>query len=155
MLSITSDTPMRGRLVAAGRIVLNSWFEGDVLCSRLELGPDGYVLGRVIARTVISEGQIVGPVTADRLSLLPGAFVEGDVVAASLEVSPGATLTGRSRRVPSIVYPAELLELEGRTSEGRAWGPMPERTPILRSTEVRGKGQPPFPLIRATRVMSL
>lgn len=155
MLSIHNDTHMRGRLVAAGRVVLDSWFEGDVLCSKLEIGPNGYVLGSVIAREVIAEGQIVGPVTAGRVSLLAGAFVEGDIETSRLDHAKGATQTGSARFVADIPYPAELLAMETRAAEDRALSPTVSRTPVRRPARRPGQRLLQFPLRRATRVMSV
>lgn len=158
MLTIDTETHMQGRLVAAGRIVLNSWFEGDVVCSVLEIGPDGYVLGSVVARDVIVEGQIVGPILAGRITVLPGGFLESDLSTTSLAVSEGATHTGRVRRYTEIVYPEELLTMETRTLADRAQWPREQRTPVLRSgreTPANGHAMPAFPLVKAARIMSL
>lgn len=114
MLSIETETKSLGRLVVAGRVVLNIWFEGDIVCSRLEIGPDGYVSGTIAAREIVVEGQVVGPIHACSVHLKSGAFVEGNVHHTALTLEPGATLTGRASRFRAIQLPAELLALEAK-----------------------------------------
>ena len=129
MLGAESDTPMRGRLVVAGRVTLDSWFEGDIACTRLEIGPDGYVRGTVCARHVVVEGQIVGTVHAGTVELKSGAFIEGDIHHTAVKMDAGATVSGRVMRFPAIQFPAELLSLEARSDD---IGAAQARTPVLR-----------------------
>ena len=114
MFTVGSGNVMRGNLVAAGTIKLDGWLEGDIVCSRLEIGPDGYLLGAVTARDLHVEGQIVGSIVANAVHLVGGAFVEGDVRHTKLSVQPGATLSGRSFRIAGVRMPDEFLALEAR-----------------------------------------
>lgn len=142
MMIVDSETPLQGRLVAAGRVRLDQWFEGEIICSELEIGPDGYLHGSVAAREITVAGQIVGPVHGETVKLLAGAFVEGDIRHVSLSIEPGATLTGRSSCFKALQFPAELLSLEARgsirhgtahyldrTAVTRPQGPLPLRNP--------------------------
>jgi hypothetical protein len=115
MFTVGPGNVMRGRIVAAGAIKLDGWLEGEIVCSRLDIGPDGYLLGSVIAREIFVEGQIVGSVTAGAVHLLAGAFVEGDVRHAKISVMPGGTLSGRSFRIAGLRMPDEFLSLEARS----------------------------------------
>lgn len=112
MLIVETQTVMRGQLLAAGAVRLDTWFEGDIVCSRLEIGSDGYVLGNVAAREVVVEGQIVGQIKAGAVRLLEGAFVEGDIHYASLSIHAAATLIGKSARNAGLELPSELMALE-------------------------------------------
>ncbi len=136
MLSVATDTVMRGRLVAAGRIVLDSWFEGDVVCSRLDLGSNGYVLGAVVASEVYIEGQIVGPVLGGRVHVMPGGFVEGDIRYVTLEVASGATHCGRCTKLASYRDPPELVALAERAAAEASQLRQIERTAIRRPVRV-------------------
>lgn len=149
MLTVDTQAPMRGRLIAAGRLVLNSWFEGDIYCSRLEIGPDGYIRGTVVAREVVTEGQIVGSVHAGTVHLLAGAFVEGDICHTALTLDRGATLSGRALRFPAIQYPIDFLNVEAIAE--REWGnPKPvERTPVRRISRFPASAVPRPSLTRA------
>jgi len=117
MLKIDTSTVMRGHLVAAGRIELDTWFEGDILCSRLDIRRDGYVLGNVTTRELYVEGQIVGTVHAGIVHLMDGAFVEGDVHHHVLSLHPNASLMGSALRSTKMPFPDELLTLESRAVE--------------------------------------
>jgi hypothetical protein len=114
MFSVEPGTVMRGNLVAAGTIRLDGWLEGDVTCSRLVIGPDGYLLGRALVKELWVEGQIVGAVTANTVQLEDGAFVEGDVMHTRLVVKPGAILSGRSQRIAGVRMPEDYVVLETR-----------------------------------------
>ena len=120
MLTVDTDTELRGRLVAAGKIVVNLWFDGDIVCSRLVIGPSGYLTGSAAAREVIVEGQVTGPIHASSVTLKGGCIVEGDVHHTTITIEPGATMTGRAARFPAIQLPAELLQLEAKSEAGRA-----------------------------------
>jgi cytoskeletal protein CcmA (bactofilin family) len=114
MLTINSEVAIKGRLVVAGPVVLDLWFEGEIVCSRLEVRSNGYLQGSASAHEVIVHGQIVGPVHATSVTLKGGCFMEGDIHYTKLLMDHGATFTGRSSRFPAIQMPAELLELEAK-----------------------------------------
>lgn len=112
MLKIATTSVLRGSFIAAGHVELDTWFEGDILCSRLDIGRDGYVLGNVTTRELYVDGQIVGTVHAGIVHLLDHAFIEGDVHHHVLSIHPSATLLGRALRSTSMPFPTELLALE-------------------------------------------
>ena len=119
MLTVETDAELRGRLVAAGRIIVNLWFDGDIVCSQLVIGPNGYLTGSAAAREIIVEGQITGPIHASSVILKGGCIVEGDVHHTTIAIEPGATMTGRAARFPVIQLPAELLQLEAKSEADR------------------------------------
>jgi len=120
MIVVDPDTLMRGDLVAAGRVMFDGWIEGQIICSRLEVGSDGYVLGNVAAKELFVAGQIVGTIVAEAVHLLKGAFVEGDVHHLTLSLDPTATLTGRAIRGRDLQMPPALLALEAKARANRA-----------------------------------
>jgi cytoskeletal protein CcmA (bactofilin family) len=95
-------------------VQLDTWFEGDILCSRLDIGRDGYVLGNITTRELYVEGQIVGTVHAGIVHLMDGAFVEGDVHHHVLSLHANASLMGTALRSTRMPFPQELLALEAR-----------------------------------------
>ncbi len=115
---------MRGSFVAAGRVELDTWFEGDILCSRLDIGCDGYVLGNITTRELYVEGQIVGTVHAGIVHLMDGAFVEGDIHHHVLSLHPNATLLGAALRTTRMPFPNELLSLEAKSKEAAGMFPV-------------------------------
>jgi cytoskeletal protein CcmA (bactofilin family) len=114
MLLAETKSVMRGRLVTAGKIRLDSWFEGDIVCLRLEIGSDGYVFGNATAREIYIEGQIVGTVRGGIVHLMQGCFIEGDVLHSVLSIHPSATLIGSAIRSKAIASLPELSALEAR-----------------------------------------
>jgi cytoskeletal protein CcmA (bactofilin family) len=124
MINVHTSAVTRGSLMAAGRIQLNSWFEGDIVCSRLDIGTDGYVLGNITTRELFVEGQIVGTVHAGAVHLMKGAFVEGDVYHHVLSLHATATLVGQALRKTKMPFPQELLSLESRAGEPAARFPV-------------------------------
>lgn len=119
MLVVDTVSVVRGKLAAAGTIRIDCWLEGDIVCSRLEIGRDGYVLGKVMARELYVEGQIVGSVNAGVVHLMDGAFVEGDIQHSVISIHPTATLLGKAVRSLGAVAP-ELAALEDKAASGRA-----------------------------------
>jgi cytoskeletal protein CcmA (bactofilin family) len=116
MLKIATSSVMRGHLIAAGRVELDTWFEGDILCSRLDIGRDGYVLGNITTRELYVQGQIVGTVHAGVVHLMDGAFVEGDLHHHVLSLHANASLMGTALRTTKMPFPQELLALEARAN---------------------------------------
>lgn len=119
MLVVETQGVIRGKLKAAGRFRLNCWLEGDIVCSRLEIGRDGYVLGNVTAREVYIEGQVVGTIEASVVHLMDGAFVEGDIRHSVISIHPSASLLGAAMRSRGFA-PTELLALEASAHADRA-----------------------------------
>jgi Polymer-forming cytoskeletal len=120
VLTVDTDTQLRGRLVAAGRVVVNLWFDGDIVCSHLTIGSSGYLTGSAAAHDMIIEGQVSGPIHASSVVLKGGCIVEGDIHHTTIIIEPGATMTGRASRFPVIQLPAELLQLEAQAADERS-----------------------------------
>ena len=120
MIVVEPGTLMRGDLVAAGAVRLDGWLEGQIICSRLEIGRDGYILGNVATKELLVAGQIVGTVVAEAVHLMAGAFVEGDVNHLTLSVDPAATLIGSAIRGRGVQLPPVLLALEAKALANRA-----------------------------------
>jgi cytoskeletal protein CcmA (bactofilin family) len=116
MLKIATSSVMRGHLVAAGRVELDTWFEGDIVCSRLDIGRDGYVFGNITTRELYVQGQIVGTIHAGVVHLMDGAFVEGDLHHHVLSLHANASLMGTALRTTKMPFPQELLALESRAN---------------------------------------
>ncbi|MCH9765345.1 MAG: polymer-forming cytoskeletal protein [Alphaproteobacteria bacterium] len=104
---------MRGTLLAAGRIQLDGWFDGELICSELVVGPDGYLFGTATTRTLTVQGQIVGRAMAGPVTLKSGAFFEGEIFHTKLVKSVDATLVGQTTSTRGVLQlPADLLRLE-------------------------------------------
>lgn len=120
MFVVSAGSMMRGHLFSAGPIKLDGWLEGDLVCSRLEVGPDGYLLGKLITRELVLSGQIVGSIVAESVELKSSAFVEGDIRHVRFSMQEGATLSGKALRIERLRMPDEFLALEARAAAERA-----------------------------------
>lgn len=132
MLVIESHTRMRGQLLAAGRIRLDGWFQGDLICSELIIGPDGYLFGNVTARTLRVTGQIVGRATVGGAHLNSGAFFEGELYHTSLRKAVDATLVGEAISTRGVLkLPADLIKLEQKANHLGSLGALPQESRAL------------------------
>lgn len=113
MLVVETHARMRGQLLTAGRIQLDGWFQGELICSDLVIGPDGYLLGCVTARSLTVSGQVVGRAYVGEARLEAGAIFEGNLHHTRLRKSIDATLVGDAISTRgSFKLPADLLNLE-------------------------------------------
>ncbi len=132
MLVIESHSRMRGQLLAAGRIQLDGWFQGELICSELVIGPDGYLFGRATARTLIVNGQVVGRATVGDAHLSSGAFFEGELHHTSLRKAVDATLVGDAFSTRgALKLPADLLNLEHKSNHLGSLGALKPETYAL------------------------
>lgn len=118
MLVIDTHSVVQGKLKAAGIMRIDCWLEGDVVCSRLEIGPDGYILGNVTARELYVEGQVVGSIHASVVHLMEGAFVEGDIQHSVISIHPSAQLLGKAVRTQGYA-PEEIVAVEEKSKADR------------------------------------
>jgi cytoskeletal protein CcmA (bactofilin family) len=114
MLTIEADMALDGQLTVLGIVRLEGRFDGTIVCTRLEIGSDGYLFGRAIAHELVVAGQIVGSVQARRIHLTGTAIVEGEVVHELLQMDETATLVGESRRHSGLAMPQSYAALETR-----------------------------------------
>lgn len=113
MLVIDSFARMHGQILAAGRLQLDGWFQGDLICSDLVIGPDGYLLGSVSARTLSIDGQLVGRAHVGTARLNAGSLFEGTLYHTQLYKSADATLVGDAISTRgALTLPADLITLE-------------------------------------------
>ena len=120
MLIIEADMVAQGQVTIVGTVYLAGRFEGTLVCSRLEIGPDGYLLGQAFTGELIVEGQIVGSACARSVHLLGTAIVEGELKHEQLQMESSATLVGESRRHHCLDMPKSFLELEARARHTEA-----------------------------------
>lgn len=114
MLIIGSDMVTQGQLTIVGTVHLQGRFEGTLICSRLEIGVDGFLLGHAVTHDLIVGGQIVGSAHARHVHLLDTAIVEGELRHEMLRMDEAATLVGESRRHQRLDMPTAFLALEAR-----------------------------------------
>lgn len=117
MIHFGLGTLVSGRLVCTGDVLLNGRLEGAIICSRLHIGPDGYLLGSAEAEDVVVDGQVVGDVRARTVTLNATAVVEGDVLHRTLSKHRAAVLVGRSQQSAEWAACEEAEALSRRNEE--------------------------------------
>lgn len=109
---IGPDMVVNGNLDTPGEIHIEGRIEGDVTCSKLNVGPSGRINGKVRAGSVRVHGFVDGAIDAEEVFLLSGSLVSGDIVQSSLEIAPGASFEGavrrRNKQVPQLEAPAPV-----------------------------------------------
>ena len=116
MLVIESDMLMQAHVTVVGTVILNGRLEGSIVCSRLEIGEDGYLLGDAVVEDLIVAGQILGSARGKRVHLKQTALVEGELFHEVLSMDAAATLVGVSRRQSGADMPAAFKSLEQRVN---------------------------------------
>jgi cytoskeletal protein CcmA (bactofilin family) len=114
MLVVDADTLLQGQLVLLGSARIDGRFEGGLVCASVEIGPDGFFEGTVIAEQLTVSGQIVGTARARHVHLSATAIVEGELHHERLSMDETATLVGESRRVTRFEMPSEYRTLVAR-----------------------------------------
>jgi cytoskeletal protein CcmA (bactofilin family) len=112
MLIFEPDTIVKGHIATVGTVVLNGRLEGNICCTRLEIGESGYLLGKVTAEHVIISGQVVGEVRGMVVEVMRNAIVEADVYHAQLSLDEDAVMSGVSQRIDRLDVPAAMKDVE-------------------------------------------
>jgi cytoskeletal protein CcmA (bactofilin family) len=86
---------LSGVIRAAGDVVIEGFFEGEIVCAHLSVGPDGEAKGDIEIQT----GDVAGRIEADMrvshlLSLRATARFDGGCDCGALEIERGAILNG-------------------------------------------------------------
>jgi cytoskeletal protein CcmA (bactofilin family) len=112
MLHIEPDTVVKGHIATVGTVLLNGRLEGNICCTRLEIGENGYLLGKVTAEHVLISGQVVGEVRGLVVEVMRNAIVEADVYHAQLSLDQDAVMSGVSQRIDRLDVPAAMQDVQ-------------------------------------------
>lgn len=120
---IAAGTLIRGEVCFEDGLRIDGTIDGDVQgCEGkptvLVIGEGARVNGRVCAEHVIINGEVNGPVAAQRLvELQPKAVVNGDVTYKAIELHLGAKVTGRLCPMPDHPLADAMPILASESSE--------------------------------------
>ncbi len=96
---IASGLTITGDLLGDDEILLDGALTGNVVCGRLEIGPNGGALGQISADEVVIAGTFSGRIEARRVTLKSTAQVEADIVVReTIAMEPGCEFEGRCKR---------------------------------------------------------
>jgi cytoskeletal protein CcmA (bactofilin family) len=111
MLTIALDTVVKAHIATVGTIVLLGRLEGNICCTRLEIGESGYLIGKATAEEISISGQVIGEIHALVVEVMRNAIVEADVYHKQLSLDEDATMTGASTRIDRLDIPAAMRDV--------------------------------------------
>ena len=92
---LASGSVITGQVKLVGTTTVNCKVEGPVTAGALTVGPEGEIIGNVIAQEIIIEGKVLGDIDAtDRISLKRAAHVQGNLKCAKISIEDGAVFNG-------------------------------------------------------------
>lgn len=95
---IGTDLHIIGNLQSKGEIQIEGQVQGDLLASKIVVGPNAKITGGLVADDIIVQGTVQGSIRGLRVTLQSASRVEGDVFHQSLAIEQGAYFEGKSRR---------------------------------------------------------
>ena len=92
---IARDAIFKGKIEAAGEVVIHGTFEGEITSSAsLTVPPTGVVDATITSNQIHINGQVRGILYTEKLHLDSQARFVGDVYTPSLEITEGALFRG-------------------------------------------------------------
>jgi cytoskeletal protein CcmA (bactofilin family) len=149
MLIFQPDTIVKGHIATVGTVVLNGRLEGNICCTRLEIGESGYLLGKVTAEHVIISGQVIGEVRGMVVEVMRNAIVEADVYHAQLSLDEDAVMSGVSQRIDRLDVPAAMKAVQSVIAAEEAAFSVLHRDFTKRENEVAEARSSEFEQLRA------
>lgn len=110
---IAEGLKIEGKVTADGLVRVNGKVLGDLHCASLIISDRAQITGTVVAKSVIVDGLVEGPIRGDDVVLKSQAHVTGDIHHTSLTIEKGAIFDGRSKQKSS-------KEKEATPKRGRA-----------------------------------
>ena len=112
---IGTDLNVIGNLQSKGEIQIEGQVQGDLLASRIVIGPNAKITGGLVADDIVVHGTVQGSIRGLRVTLQSNSRVEGDVFHQSLAIEQGAYFEGKSRRSEN---PKETQKTSGAVGAG-------------------------------------
>ena len=93
---ISEGTKIKGDIIANGDIRIDGELLGNISAkSKLVIGPNGKIEGQIICNNIEISGYIKGKVTASELiNMKSTSQIVGDISAGKLSIEPGAVFSG-------------------------------------------------------------
>ncbi len=105
---IANGSKVVGHISGSADLVIDGVVEGEIhLESRVVIGPEGRVEGKILARSVEVGGQVQGNVQGgERVEVLASGSLEGDVLSPRVVIAEGAFFKGKVEMTDKIAKPA-------------------------------------------------
>ncbi len=105
---IATGSKVVGRISGSADLVIDGVVEGEIhLESRVVVGSEGRVEGKILARSVEVGGKVLGNVQGvERVEVLATGSLEGDVLSPRVVIAEGAFFKGKVEMTDKIAKPA-------------------------------------------------
>ena len=106
-----ADTIIEGNISCEGEIHIDCELRGAVQAVTCLVDVNGQVQGSISAQYVLVRGRVIGPITAQQLTISKGGHVEGNVVHQGISIEQGAFLMGSvtQQTTTALVEPAPIF----------------------------------------------
>ncbi len=150
---LAAGVVLEGTLSGRGTVRIDGQFLGRVrLDGTLVVGPEGQVRGpTIVARRVLVEGTLRGPVLAEYVEIGATGRLWGDVTTTAFVTREGAFLRGRVRMEEKVALPLESAA-EAPASAPAAETAVQNAPPISAPEEAADDTPPPTPASPAAQV---
>lgn len=95
---IAEGLKIEGKVTADGLVRVNGKVLGDLHCASLIISDRAQITGTVVAKSVVVDGLVEGPIRGEDVVLQSQAHVTGDIHHTSLTIEKGAIFDGRSKQ---------------------------------------------------------
>ena len=103
-----------------GELMIDGALKGDVHVTRLIVGEQAHIEGKIRCTTVEVRGRVLGNIEAQSVKLFETAFVEGDISHGQLSIDVGAYFQGRCQQLrpdqPAAVQPQASIPQPAQVS---------------------------------------
>lgn len=106
---IAAGSRVVGQISGSADLEIHGVVEGEIkLESRVVVGSEGRVEGKILARSVVVGGRVVGNVKGvERIEVLALGSIEGDILSPRVVIAEGAFFKGRVEMTDKVSAPAE------------------------------------------------
>ena len=100
IIKIKEHSSFRGAYSGSGDLELYGSFEGVLKINTLYVKKTGIFFGKLAAKNIIIEGEVIADIEAETLHLKPTGLVDGDLIYHNLIIESGGLLN--SKRVHNM-----------------------------------------------------
>jgi len=98
--TLQAGDELLGRLTATGAVEIHGTFRGPIEVSGdLLIGPTGFCEGDIRATSLAIEGQVIGDVDVESLTIRPAGKLNGKATYKSLVLQDGGAMSSDRRRM--------------------------------------------------------
>ncbi len=124
---IATGSKVIGQISGSADLVIDGVVEGEIhLESRVVVGSEGRVEGKILARSVEVGGKVLGNVQGvERVEVLASGSLEGDVLSPRVVIAEGAFFKGKVEMTDKIAKPAAAKPAAAKPAAGKPAGGKP------------------------------